>query len=477
MTSASDHPTNESDETFALIRFEDTGPPIATFHNLRQDSQLLSGVHGYAYMRDISAAQSRIERHVSRAVSRLSCFSKQTIRRPRTSSDTHKRDGSSVASVHVGPDAFVSQFTAGKNKCMTNIFPKLSLQYSNGLSASYHVHARNVKPAGRLEPRPRSICFNTGMCLFSESLVSSLRNREDATTRAEWTLYELETMIRLSSMVADAIGLLRSDDGAGVPLVDVYVDLPDVQYYWTAFELLQQGKITNGEVQNWIKAVDTRRDEIWLRLRDLILYMLNARALAPVKVSLADGTASLRDLLIKSLKDGKFPSINESLFTLRTEGPQASSWNEFLVHMDETSRPSSTDSLSHLIHIYNTVRPALSRPTAATTCVGPWTPDRHLLLVVVDDIGEWDIFDGAKRYLQGYHAPPRKDSEVKDLGVHVVGLFPLQRIFVEDDERSSLWARCPGSRLRVNDCESLQTPAKIVEKIYGLPGVCQSPEI
>jgi hypothetical protein len=93
------------------------------------------------------------------------------------------------------------------------------------------------------------------MCLFSESLVSSLRNREDATTRTEWTLYELETMIRLSSMVADAIGLLRSDDGAGVPLVDVYVDLPDVQYYWTAFELLQQGKITNGEVQNWIKAV------------------------------------------------------------------------------------------------------------------------------------------------------------------------------------------------------------------------------
>jgi hypothetical protein len=101
MTSASDHPTNESDETFALIRFEDTGPPIATFHNLRQDSQLLSGVHGYAYTRDISAAQSRIEWHVSRAVSRLSCFSKQTIRRPRTSSDTRKRDGSSVASVHV----------------------------------------------------------------------------------------------------------------------------------------------------------------------------------------------------------------------------------------------------------------------------------------------------------------------------------------------------------------------------------------
>jgi hypothetical protein len=423
-------------------------------------------------MRDISAAQSTVEQHVSRAVSKLSWFSKQMIRRPRTPSDTHKGDGASVTSVHVGPDAFVSQFTTERKECMTNVFPKLSLQYSNGLSASYHVHARNLKSAGSLESWPRSICFNIGMCLFSESLVSSLRNHEDATTRAEWTLYELETMIRLSSMVADAIGLLRTDDGSGVPLVDVHVDLPDVQYYWTAFELLQQGRITNGEVQNWMKAVDTRRDEIWLRLRDLILDMLNARGLAPVKVSLADGTTSLRGLLIKSLKDGKFPSIDECLFSLRTEGPQASSWNEFLEHMDETSRPRSLDSLSHLIHIYNTVRPALSRPRAATTCIAPWIPGRPLLLVVVDNISEWDIFHDTKRYLQGYHAQLRKDLEVKDLGVHVLGLFPLQRIFVKGDERSSLWARCPGSRLRVNDCDSLQTPAKIVENVYGLTGAC-----
>ena len=102
----------------------------------------------------------------------------------------------------------------------------------------------------------------------------------------------------------------------------------------------------------------------------------------------------------------------------------------------------------------------------------PWIPGRPLLLVVVDNISEWDIFHDTKRYLQGYHAQLRKDLEVKDLGVHILGLFPLQRIFVKDDERSSLWARCPGSRLRVNDCDSLQTPAKIVENVYGLTGAC-----
>lgn len=247
--------------------------------------------------------------------------------------------------------------------------------------------------------------------------------------------------------------------------------MPDVQYYWTAFELLQKGEATKCEVQNWIAAVDTRREDIWRRLRHLIRNGLNARGLAPVKVFLAEGTTSLRNLLLESLEDGKCPSVDESLFTLRNKGPQASPWNEFLEHIDETSKSSNLDSLNHLIHIYNTVNPALSRLGTGTTHTNHSTTDQPLLLVVIDDIAECEIFDGAKSYLQRCHNKLRRD-----LGVQILGLFPIQKIFVEDDERSSLWARCPGTHLRIDDVEGLQTPGVVVEKVYEFPQRWQSDE-
>jgi hypothetical protein len=300
------------------------------------------------------------------------------------------------------------------------------------------------------------------MCLFSETLVSSLRNRKQAKARVEWTLYELETTIRLASMIADVIGLSRVDDASPAPPISVHVDLPDVQYYWIAFEQLQQGSVTERDVCDWIKAVDTRRDEIWRRLRDLVQNKLHARDLAPVDIRLAEGTASLRDLLKTGLKSGQCPSIDESLFTLRTKGPQAHSWNEFMEHMDEMSMPKSSDSLSHLIHIYNTINPALPRLQDTTTQPDPSAPVLPLLLIVVDDIAEWRIFDGAESYLRG-----RRSMTCQNTGVHIIGLFPLQKIFVKDDERSSLWSRCPGSFIRIGDIDNLQTPGKVVERIYG----------
>jgi hypothetical protein len=428
-------------------------------------------VHGYNYLRDINAVQSSEGRHASRAVSKLSFLSEQLWCRQITPNDTRKGLKATFPVVQAGPDAFISQYTTKANKHMVNVFPKLSFRYSNGFAASHHVHARNVRPAGSQEPRPGSVCFSTGMCLFSEALVLSLKDRKDAKARVEWTLYELETMVRLASMIADVVGLLRGDDTSPAPLISVHVDLPDVQYYWIAFEQLQQGSITERGAWDWIEAVDTRRVEIWRRLRDLVQNMLHTRNLAPVDICLAEGTASLRDLLKTQLKSGQYPSIEESLFTLRTKGPQAHSWNEFMKHIDEASMPKSSDNLSHLIHIYNTIKPALPRLQDIMTQPDPSTSVLSLLLIVVDDIAEWRIFDGAESYLRG-----RRTMPCQTMGVHVIGLFPLQKIFVKDDQRSSLWSRCPGSFIRVGDIDSLQTPEKIVERIYGYPQGWRSDE-
>lgn len=456
---------DDIDERFALIRPKDSDIPAVTFHDLRQDSRLLSSVYGYAYSNGTDGAQSRVGRYVSRAVSKLSCLSEQMTRcRMASKSMNGEKDHRFLpAAVQVGPDAFISQFTTENNKDVTNTFPRLSFRYPNGLSTSYYIHARNTKSLERFNLQSGSVCFSTGMCLFSESLITSSRDRDDAATQAGWTLYELETMTKLSSIIADVVGLLMVDDGPGTPLVNIYIDLPDVQYYWRAFELLQQGEITEANALSWVAAVDTRKSQIWLHFRDLLQDMLDGRELAPVQVFLAEGSTSFRELLMRRLKAGQLPSVEECVSNLRTEGPNASLWNEY---MDQMPTPSDTDSLNHLIHVFNTVKPVLSGYQSMETNVEYSTPCQPPLLIVVDNIDEWDIFDGAKSHLQKRCTQSHKHTEVP-----IIGLFPMQRIFVEDHQRSSLWAKCPGTHLGNHENDSLWTPTEVVEKIYGQPKV------
>jgi hypothetical protein len=480
----SEHHDNRIDETLALIRFEQTGPPIAIFRNLQNTPHALSNVRGYDYLHNPTSSQNRV---VSQAVSKsrislegLLRFFKQDTCGREISDDTHKDEKASepsVGSLQIGNDAFVFQHIIGNNQHLAvNVFTRLSLRYPNGLLSSYHIHARNLKSVVNSESRLDSVCFSTGMCLFSESLISSLSDLKKETrhaglvpqvpSQAGWTLYELETMVRLSSMIADMIGLLQGKNRSDAPHIKIYVDLPDVQYYWTAFELLQQGEVTKSYVQDWMTAVDTRREAIWLRLHGTLLDMLKSRGLAPVDICLAEGAASLRNLLKGGVEDDNLPSVSRCLSTLQSQGSQASCWKQFLDHLDESSRPSDRESLGHLIHVFNTVKPALSRLRDTTKDATALTSQRPQLLVVVDDIAEWKIFDGAKSYLHIYQTKLYKDSKVR-----ITGLFPLQKIFVEDDERSSLWARCPGSYIRIDDDDRLQTPENIVEKIYGPPYV------
>lgn len=456
---------DDIDERFALIRSKESGDPTATFHDLRQDSQLLSSVYGYIYSNGTNGTQSRVGRYVSRAVSKLSRLSEQMSCCRVASKGTNggKDHGSLPAAVQVGPDAFISQFTTEVNKNVTNTFPRLSFRYPNGLSTSYYIHARNTKSLERLNLQSGSVYFSTGMCLFSESFITSPRNRDGAATQAEWTLYELETMTRLFSIIADVVGLLRVNDGPGRPLGNIYIDLPDVQYYWKAFELLQKGVITKSNALSWVTAVDTRRSQVWLHFGDLLQDMLDDRELAPVQVFLTEGSTSFRDLLMRRLEAGQVPSIEECVSNLRTEGPDASLWNEY---MDQMPKPSDTDSLNHLIHVFNTVKPVLPGYRSMETNAKFPTPGRLPLLIVVDNIDEWDIFHGAKRFLQQRCAQLYKHTEVP-----IIGLFPMQKVFVEDHQLSSLWAKCPGPRLRNGENDSLWIPAEVVEKIYGKPKV------
>lgn len=172
------------DERFALIRFKETGTPIATFHDLRQDSQLLSSVYGYAYSHGTDGAQSRVGRYVSRAVSKLSRLPEQTARFRGASKVTIGKEDYELllAAVQVGPDAFISQFTTESDKEVTNTFPRVSFRCPNGLSTSYYLHARNIKSLESLDFQSGSVCFSTGTVCAS-SLSRSSRHHGIATTQ------------------------------------------------------------------------------------------------------------------------------------------------------------------------------------------------------------------------------------------------------------------------------------------------------
>ena len=84
------------------------------------------------------------------------------------------------------------------------------------------------------------------------------------------------------------------------------------------------------------------------------------------------------------------------------------------------------------------------------------------LLLQVDDIFEWKVFDRAMRILK-----ERQNHVPHNSKVEIVGLFPMQKIFVGGDGRSNLWTNPPGPLLRSAETGRLCFPADIFRPVYG----------
>ncbi|KID80863.1 hypothetical protein MGU_11714 [Metarhizium guizhouense ARSEF 977] len=376
---------------------------------------------------------------------------------------------------------------------MTNIFTSVQFEYHNGyISKPYFetrlcvINPESPKTLGSHRPNfePNvlassraftNITIDTGMCMFSRArLVAPTKDDESGvpfTNEAlipplpksiDPTMYELEIIARLSATIADIVGRLESQDTG----VIVNIDIPDFQYYWKACSFLHKGLVEVGYVQTWMGAMDLRKSQLGAVMTEMIRSAMDDRGLVGlnVQVQVNSGTEEATKIFKMKTVTGSVPTVEDVIDALTSKGPEAAKWRAFLSAAPAQDQPSTMDELGKLVYVFKTVKSVLTLGTASIPTSRVATAVGRSLIVQVNDVTDWRIFDRAKTFLKRYS----KISGVCLNETIIVGVFPLQKIFLTGPGRSNLYD-LQSSREYLNQekrCHLLDC-LDIIEQVHG----------
>lgn len=327
----------------------------------------------------------------------------------------------------IGPEAFIAHRDlrdAAANSNMAEAYAKFHYRFPNGFESTQYWKAHHLRGRSSAKQMPGHVDIKTGMCLFSSpTLTVSPGHMRDTTHVPQLpnvpvpTLYELETICRNVSAIADLVGLLRKNDTKDLTL-GIYLDIPDFQYYWSACQLLQQRRVSVDYVQNWIRIIDARKRQLARAFTFAMRSALQDRGLAEEAVSVDSGSTSLAVLVKRLISSGKVPCLDELLEEM-ARNDTMSTWRTFHGALEEPNRPSTVAELGRLLYVYNIVRDANS--TGRSIDKRP--------VIQVDDASEWRIFGCAKSHLK------RHPQNVADF----IGLFTFPKLIAAGVGRSELY--------------------------------------
>ncbi|GAD93457.1 conserved hypothetical protein [Paecilomyces variotii No. 5] len=485
-----DHASLESSAKAHRIEHEE----LVTYHNLDY-SRLIPEVLGYSYLRDIAdegKKQSPGKQHarVIQAYSKIhTLLSPARESAPKDSNIRTQWDKHSHVVLHDERGAFIERLEPPPNSkadVVNTVFAQVNLQTPTGPPLEQFVNCRssNIKE-NDLKASASGICrpviISTGICLFSSRLLGFIPtkgppNSDDTKTTipplpygTAATFYEIETCTRMAMTIA-GLAVTASTGGTtgGRPIV-VRLDVPRLQYYCYPLELLQAGLVSWEYVQEWFKLIDRRHRQIATLLKDTITHEVLRRG-GDVRVEVTAGSIAAIQLLRLSVLDRRvLPSVNDMLFVLQWIGPYQAAWREFLALIDESQRPRNLRTLSLLAYVFEVIYPGLH--LATTKALDRKSEEsRRPLLIQVDDIAEWRIFDHAEKLLKRF--------KVRQHGLDplLVGVFPSPRIFTcEDQGRSTLFLHDPGLKIShtssvsgdVEEDSCSVGPLDIIGQIYG----------
>ncbi|KAE8151427.1 hypothetical protein BDV25DRAFT_138847 [Aspergillus avenaceus] len=463
-----DHDAHEeATATLTVIHNNNIGPSTVSHHPLIRQSgslQHLPGALRYAYIANPTETNDqRLRRGIQRGVYSLE---KVHLLLQRVNGATEKSP-----TVTLGRNAilYIPQPINGSNGVgMTEIYNSMHLRYPNGLQSIQHFHPRcssikQIFGSDRKSMDVRSIQINTGMCLASKSClcVSPQYNSDlggEGRPVLSWpppdrpTMYEMEIIARLSSAVADVVALSGATlEGAGTH-ISINLDLPDLQYYWSACELFEKGLVSVDYVQDWMAAVDERKDKLARVMVKAIHEMLHGRHIPLIDVNVTSGSEAAVAILKGKIQKGTLPTVDELLAALQLEGPDAILWHVFLGHLESRFQPTSPLDLGRLVYVFKAVKPVLASQLLSG----------QLLNIIIDDPAECKIFESAARFLKRYF-----ESQAKPVAHSLMfGLFPMQRIFVAGPGRSDLYLNDPGADLEL-DSDVAVNALDLIRRSYG----------
>ncbi|KAJ5290960.1 hypothetical protein N7478_000211 [Penicillium angulare] len=316
-----------------------------------------------------------------------------------------------------------------------------------------------------------SISINTGVCLFSLPTLGPISehfrvaqdtplNVPDLPINERPTLYELEGVSRLASAIADIVCLIQERPCPAD--VEINIDVPDFQYYWSIYDFYHAGLIDTNFVRQWIDLVDERHSQMGsimiAAIKALIRSEMPGLDIDKLRINITSGSETASSLIKNCLAYGISPSVNEVIFSLRSCPTHGELWQEFFANLDPDEAMETVADISRLIYVFKAVLPALRRRQRS---------DKTHMILQVDDIGEHRIFDRAEAFLKTYNGAG-SPSPVDQRSV-IIGLFPLHRISMAHlAHGKALYVHAPLDRLFIDRAtgESM-TIMRMISLTYG----------
>lgn len=452
-----------SEKVLSVVHCDEVGPAVVAQHSLSDDiehPQVLPGAMSYRLLNSIDAIEdAHLKKHMRKGTTAI-----ETLERllQRVAPDANP-------AVNIGKSAFICspQMSNDDKHCfnMSEVFNEVQLQFGNGVKSTQYFNARfpAIKPKLLKGPSPirfKSIHINSGMCLGSKAVLAMSPGHgqgDDCVIpkvpeNEEPTLYELETIARLSSGIADAAALFGGCSSHTA--INVCLDVPDFQYYWTVWELFNKNLVTMEYIQDWMAAIRRRRAQLQNIMMSSIYKMLLDRGIGDIKVSLATSTSAAVELLQERSLSGVVPSLEELLLALQTQGTGSAQWEEFLTHLEPGEQPADGTDLGKLMYVFEAVKYALKSQSSTNENTREAHGER--LIIFLDDTAECRIFNRASKFIKRY-------SEETTM----IGLFPLQQILAAGYGRSDLYMKCPGTHLRLERGETRINLFDVIKMTYG----------
>lgn len=315
-----------------------------------------------------------------------------------------------------------------------------------------------------------SISINTGVCLFSLPALGQISEHHraardtpltvpDLPINEAPTLYELESVSRLASAIADIVCLIRENPNPTD--IEINIDVPDFQYYWSIYDFYHSGIIDARFVREWMQLVDERHDQMGAIMASAIRALLRSQWPSPdnetLRINITSGAEGANALMKQSMASGIFPSLEEVISALQSDNVDGELWQDFFANLGPDDGVETVTDTSRLIYVFKAVRPALARRRS----------DKMHMILQVDDVGEHQIFNRAEAFLKVYNSggslSPADQRSV------IIGLFPLHRISMAHlTQGKALYVHAPRERVFHNraTAESV-TIVEMISRTYG----------
>lgn len=254
---------------------------------------------------------------------------------------------------------------------------------------AYYLMIKGVKESIDTKQSAAGINIKAGPCLFSGSHLTvldedekhiSLINPESElpskkirsiSASSELSIYEYESIIRQTSLIADLAKSIPNDTA-----VSVTIDIPNVHYYFYIMDIFKQGLTSVEIVLEWFRIVDVRNKLVTnLFIKKLQEALSGSSHLSSINLLISNPLDKIAPFVFESVQQNKVPDFTKMIAILQDSGDHI--WKILL----DNFVPNNLYELGVAAYILEELRASLTKQGQPTQ-----------LGIMVENLSEWKIF-------------------------------------------------------------------------------------